>query len=202
MASASPRVCKSASAASLPRASIDSRKATNSIERRGVYKSTSLQVYKATSLQVYKATRLQGFEFVPWTRRVISNRRGQGYEPGLSTVFRKRGTKPTCVHTIVNIVEFDWDPIKERRNVERHGVDFNDAATIFRLPRVERQSDRRGEPRWTTTGKMTDGRFWTVVYTKRGEKTRIISARRARAKEEREYRAVFGEGNLDPRSET
>ena len=32
------------------------------------------------------------------------------------------------------MVEFEWDPDKERSNIERHGVDFTEAATVFGDP--------------------------------------------------------------------
>jgi len=85
---------------------------------------------------------------------------------------------------------FEWDPGKERRNISGHGLDFDKASKIVSAHGFERRSDRRGEARWQRTGEM-GGKLWTVVFTKRGETSRIISARRARKDEEREYRALY-----------
>lgn len=88
-------------------------------------------------------------------------------------------------------MDFEWDPEKEQANLEKHGINFDAASAVFDGLRLERRSDRYGEPRWTTTGEV-DGALWTVVYTLRGETIRIISAGRARDEEEREYQKVHG----------
>jgi hypothetical protein len=92
-------------------------------------------------------------------------------------------------------VEFEWDPEKDAENIAKHGISFQMATTIFGRDRVERPSDRDDEERWCTTGKLADGKLWTVVYTKRGDHVRIISARRAARRERREYRSIFPGGD-------
>lgn len=89
---------------------------------------------------------------------------------------------------------FEWDPEKERRNIGDHGLDFDKASKIVSAHGFERRSDRRGEARWQKTGEM-DGKLWTVVFTKRGKNIRVISARRARKNEDREYRAIQPRGD-------
>ena len=84
---------------------------------------------------------------------------------------------------------FEWDEDKQQRNVERHGIDFTDAAEIVSGVGFDRRSDQRGEVRWCKTG-IFDGKLWTVVYTKRGRNVRIITARRAWKNEERAYRSL------------
>jgi len=81
---------------------------------------------------------------------------------------------------------FEWDESKDRQNVARHGINFEDASTLLGRVGVTRRSDRGGEHRWTFTGER-QGKLWTVIYTRRGDNTRIISTRRARKNEEREY---------------
>jgi len=88
-------------------------------------------------------------------------------------------------------VGFEWDPEKEKKNIAKHGIDFDEAAALFDGPRVEKESDQTGEKRWLTTG-LLDGKLWTVVYTVRSDSIRIISIRRAGNNERREYRSVYG----------
>ncbi len=78
-------------------------------------------------------------------------------------------------------------------NLRRHGVDFKIVSRIFEGPILERRDDRLdyGESRWIAIG-MVSGTELTVCYTDRGERRRVISARRAN-RDEREafYRAFF-----------
>ena len=87
-------------------------------------------------------------------------------------------------------MDFEWDEAKRQANILKHGIDFVDAIAIF-LGRVEENEDRRrnyGEQRFRNFGE-TDGEVLHVVSTWRGEKRRIISARRARRNERRAYYA-------------
>jgi uncharacterized DUF497 family protein len=82
---------------------------------------------------------------------------------------------------------FEWDEAKERENFKKHGVHFRVAANVFSDSlRMERPDiDSEAENRWQTMGFFGDVLF--VVYTERGEKTRIISARPAEPFERRIY---------------
>ena len=83
---------------------------------------------------------------------------------------------------------FEWDPQKERENIRLHGINFTDASDVFRdYLRVERRDDDSSdnEDRWQTMGFVDDVLF--VVYTERGNSTRIISARVAEPFERRIY---------------
>ena len=83
---------------------------------------------------------------------------------------------------------YEWDEAKRQSNIEKHGIDFADAVKIFDEFAVSRQDTRAdyGELRFLATG-MLEGREISVVYTPRGENTRIISARRARVEERKLY---------------
>ena len=84
--------------------------------------------------------------------------------------------------------EFEWDPEKERENVRDHGLYFDTAVQAFYdYHRMERHDDDSsdGEERWQTMGFVDDVLF--VVYTERGDVTRIISARIAEPFERRIY---------------
>jgi hypothetical protein len=82
---------------------------------------------------------------------------------------------------------FDWDKRKSKSNLDKHGIDFDDAIEIFYGPVILRRSDRNNEERWIAIG-FLENRFIAVVFTRRVDAFRIISARRARKNEEREYR--------------
>jgi len=86
--------------------------------------------------------------------------------------------------------DIEFDPEKAKINFQTHKVDFEDAALVFADPlRIERRDDSEGntsgEERWQTLGLVKNVLF--VVYTERGEKTRIISARTATRAEKRSY---------------
>jgi len=84
-------------------------------------------------------------------------------------------------------VEFEWDEEKRQSNIAKHGIDFDRAATLFDgRDTVESESAYFDEPRWQTTG-LVDERFMTVIWTRRGDAIRIISARRSRDGEKRKY---------------
>jgi uncharacterized DUF497 family protein len=82
---------------------------------------------------------------------------------------------------------FQWDARKNISNLNKHGIDFDEAIELFYRPHVLQRSDRNKEERWIAIGEF-EGRVLTVAFTYRGEEIRIISARRARGNEERTYR--------------
>lgn len=81
---------------------------------------------------------------------------------------------------------FEWDEHKRRTNLAKHGIDFEDAIGIFEGVVFVRRSDRSGETRWVGVGEVY-GRVIAVVYTIRGDRYRIISARKGRTNERRDY---------------
>jgi uncharacterized DUF497 family protein len=86
----------------------------------------------------------------------------------------------------------DRDP---RINQEKHGVAFEEAATVFRDPRALNMFDpdhSESEDRWITLGISGSGRLLVVCHTFREEPgesvtIRIYSARRPTSKETRSY---------------
>jgi len=85
--------------------------------------------------------------------------------------------------------EFEWDDVKAAANWHAHGVSFDDAVKAFRDRfAVERFDDREdyGEERVNLLG-MYQGVILQVTYTERGERKRIISARRATRHEQDDY---------------
>ncbi|KJC45415.1 BrnT family toxin [Bradyrhizobium sp. LTSP857] len=82
---------------------------------------------------------------------------------------------------------FEWDEEKNRANLVKHGISFNDASQIFEGPVIVKRSDRNDEERWIAVGGFND-RILTVIFTRRDRAIRIISARRPRPDEKRAYR--------------
>ncbi len=91
-------------------------------------------------------------------------------------------------------MSFAWDPAKNEANLEKHGVDFEDAIRIFEGPTLEQEDARRdyGERRVQALGRSGDDVLF-VVYTWRGAVRRIISARGANRYEREGYRQAFPE---------
>ncbi len=85
-------------------------------------------------------------------------------------------------------MEFEWDEAKRLANISKHGIDFIDVAAVFDGGTVTVEDDRYdyGERRFVTFG-LLQGRVVAVVYTERGNYTRIISARKATKYEQRIY---------------
>jgi uncharacterized DUF497 family protein len=86
-------------------------------------------------------------------------------------------------------VEYEWDNNKNRQNQAKHGVDFYDAARVFMdFDRIEKLDNRKDyqEKRYITIGMVFEV-LLTVVYTLRGNKHRLISARRANRHERETY---------------
>lgn len=82
---------------------------------------------------------------------------------------------------------FEYDPAKSAANKVKHGIDFEEAKALWgdRL-RVEVDARYDRERRWLLVGKL-NGKIWTAVFARRGDAMRIISVRRARAKEVDHY---------------
>jgi len=87
-----------------------------------------------------------------------------------------------------NYSVFEWDLVKAKHNHEKHGIAFADTFGVFEDPRsltIERRV--RGELRYVTIGLDAFERLLVVVYTRRGKRIRIISARKACRDEVNQY---------------
>ena len=84
------------------------------------------------------------------------------------------------------MLRYEWDVIKEQANWEKHEVDFAAIYSFEWATAVIIRSDRHGEIRFLSIGYIGD-RLHTVIYTVRGENTRLISLRKASRSEERRY---------------
>jgi len=86
---------------------------------------------------------------------------------------------------------FEFDPAKARTNLRKHGVSFSHAEQALRDPMAYTidDPDTASERRFVTLGMDALGRVLVVVHTQRGERTRLISARKASRGEADRYHA-------------
>jgi uncharacterized protein len=90
---------------------------------------------------------------------------------------------------------FEWDPKKASDNIEKHGVSFEEAATVFTDPMALSILDKEHsetEDRWITMGISGKGRLLVVCHTFRKESeaavgVRIISTPKATKRETKTY---------------
>lgn len=86
------------------------------------------------------------------------------------------------------LVVFEWDRRKVEINLKKHAVDFADAVAVFSDDSaITLQDDSNGEERFVSVGLDALGRVLVVAFSWRGEKIRLISARRATRRERRQY---------------
>ena len=86
-------------------------------------------------------------------------------------------------------MEFEWDENKNEANKRKHGISFETAAHVFadenRVELFDRLHSSLEEERYLAIGMVND--ILTVVFTERGNRTRLISARIANSKEKEIY---------------
>lgn len=82
---------------------------------------------------------------------------------------------------------FEYDPGKSAANLAKHGIDFEQAQALWYDDRkVFGHTASLDEERWMLVA-MLDGKLWSAIYTWRGEHIRLISVRRSRENEAKEY---------------
>jgi uncharacterized protein len=85
---------------------------------------------------------------------------------------------------------FEWDPKKASANARKHRVTFEEATTAFGDPHGLIVNDPRhtqAEPRSVLLGFSQSSRLLAVMFTERGDRLRLISARTATRRERRQY---------------
>jgi uncharacterized DUF497 family protein len=90
-------------------------------------------------------------------------------------------------------MRFEWDPRKAAANLKKHGITFQEAATVFGDPLAITFQDpdhSEGEERQMTFGVSLQKQLIVVSHTQRNDRTRIISARLMDRKE----RVIYEEG--------
>jgi len=87
-------------------------------------------------------------------------------------------------------LEFEWDPKKAKANHARHGIDFEEALTVFRDPLARIFEDEEhsiDEEREIIIGHSLKERLIVACFTVHGERIRLISARKATRLERNDY---------------
>ena len=85
---------------------------------------------------------------------------------------------------------YEWDPRKAKTNLRRHGIPFEEAGSVFLDPLAITFPDpdhSDEEDREITIGSSEKHRVVFVSHCPRGDRTRIISVRRATRKERKQY---------------
>ena len=86
--------------------------------------------------------------------------------------------------------EFEWDTEKAESNLQKHGVSFEEAATVFFDPlslTIPDPSHSAEENRFVTIGLSNQQHHIVVVHSERDDRIRIISARHAASSERKKY---------------
>ena len=93
------------------------------------------------------------------------------------------------------LYEFEWDPVKASTNLNKHGVYFEGAATVFLDPlaiTIPDDEHSETEVTWITLGMDAEGQYVFVIHTfewlaNQQGRVRLISARRPTKAEIRDY---------------
>lgn len=85
---------------------------------------------------------------------------------------------------------FEWDPYKASSNLQKHGISFAEATTVFDDPLSAIVSDpmhSTDEDRYLIIGLSNHSRLLIAAFAEQAERVRIISARRLTIQEQRQY---------------
>ena len=85
---------------------------------------------------------------------------------------------------------FEWDEVKAKENLMKHKVPFDEGKTIFNDPFLFTYPDvdnSETEERYIDIGVSAKDRILVLIHTERQGKIRIISCRKATARERRDY---------------
>jgi uncharacterized protein len=87
-------------------------------------------------------------------------------------------------------MRFEWDSEKEKRNIKKHAISFDEAVAVFYDPISATFPDPDHsitEARFITVGYSAQGRLLVVSHTERGGAIRIISVRPATISERKRH---------------
>lgn len=90
-------------------------------------------------------------------------------------------------------MKFEWDDTKATKNIQKHGVSFNEASTVFRDPLALTYADpahSSGEYRYLTFGHSIMNRLIVVAHSDKNDRVRLISAREMTRKERKDYEEI------------
>ena len=85
-------------------------------------------------------------------------------------------------------MEFEWDPDKAASNLRKHGIRFAEAVTVLEdQAALSMPDDSSDEERFVAVGMDSRARILVMVYAVRGDRIRVISARKATRRERSQY---------------
>ena len=85
-------------------------------------------------------------------------------------------------------MKYQWDKNKAASNLQKHGIEFADAISVFSDElAITIPENRFDEERFVTIGMDAFGRILVIVFTWRSEDIRLISARLAERRERKQY---------------
>ncbi len=93
------------------------------------------------------------------------------------------------------MLTFEWNANKAGSILAKHGVSFEEAATVFGDPAsitIPDPAHSQMETRFVILGRSHQGRLLVVIHTERGDNIRIISARHASRRERKSYEETIG----------
>jgi uncharacterized DUF497 family protein len=85
---------------------------------------------------------------------------------------------------------FEWDDLKAAANLTKHGISFEEARTVFEdafAITIEDTAHSDFEERSVTIGLSLISRILLVIHADRGDRIRIVSARKATPSERDQY---------------
>jgi uncharacterized DUF497 family protein len=88
------------------------------------------------------------------------------------------------------VLLFEWDPKKAKKNLNIHGISFDEASTVFRDTlslSIYDPLHSDEEDRFVLIGNSHNNRLLVIVHTERANRIRLISARKATQKERKQY---------------
>jgi len=91
-------------------------------------------------------------------------------------------------------LKFKWNPNKAKKNIAKHGVSFDEAATVFSDPLSMTYDDpdhSYGENRYIIIGLSAFGKLLFVSHVETNDTIRIISARQLTRKERKQYEQQY-----------
>src|SRR5438477_3877277 len=96
-------------------------------------------------------------------------------------------------------MRFEFDPVKSTTHTAKHGIDFVEAQALWNDPdRLEVEARSDIEPRSIVIGRIHETTWAACVTNRHEEAIRIISVRRARARERQEYERRRSSKERDP----
>ena len=88
---------------------------------------------------------------------------------------------------------FEYDPDKNKENQQRHGIDFEQAQQLWKVPHgFYRARTVFGEDRYIILGKLDD-RVYIAIFAYRESVIRLISCHRADLRWQKEYERMSHE---------